>query len=129
MASVAYPTGMPPAFVTACDVRIVPFNSYRFAAKALIGDLLREHLLHSLRVGACNGGQRGNRGRLVDGLDHAPAVGVGQHSTGHPADFYLEVVVTEAGAAVVLLLSLGLWAVIWGMFLAAEYVLALLPRV
>ena len=30
---------------------------------------------------------------------------------------------------VVLLLSLGLWAVIWGMFLAAEYVLALLPRV
>jgi hypothetical protein len=29
----------------------------------------------------------------------------------------------------VLLLSLGLWVVIWGIFLAAEYALALIPRV
>ena len=34
------------------DARIVPFNSYRFAAKALIGDLLREQLLPSLRLPA-----------------------------------------------------------------------------
>ena len=32
------------------DAPIIPFNSYRFAAKALIGILLRDHLLGALRL-------------------------------------------------------------------------------